>query len=55
MSNKPTQKPILTVPKGYDLESFFDVDDSDFKEEPILSEEVEINFERDDNGTKSSV
>lgn len=55
MSNKPTKKTILTVPKDYDLEDFFDVDDSDFNEPPIYSEEVEINFERDDNPKKSRV
>ena len=55
MSSKPTQKTILTVPKGYDLEDLFDVDDGDFNEPPIQTEEVEINFERNDNREKSSV
>lgn len=55
MSNKPTQKSVLTVPKGYDIEDVFDTDDGDFNEPPILSEEVEINFERDNERKESSV
>lgn len=55
MSNKNKQPTILIVPKGYDLEDLFDVDDGDFNEPPISSEEVKIVFERNDDGNKQNL
>lgn len=45
---KENRKPSeLYVPKGYTFEEFYDTDDSEFEEEPILREEVTIVFEPD--------
>jgi hypothetical protein len=49
------QLPVINIPKNYEIYELLDTDDSDFKEPPIQSEEVEINFERDNNGKESSV
>lgn len=39
--------PVITVPKGYDLFDLIDEDDKGYEfGEPILIEEVEIEFER---------
>lgn len=36
----------IRIPKGYEIEDLFDLDDSDFKEEnPVIEEEVTILFE----------
>ncbi len=34
----------IIIPKGYELEEIFDIDDSDFNEKPIKVEEVKITF-----------
>lgn len=55
MSKIPTQKPVLIVPEGYEIEDMFDTDDGDFNEQPILIEEVNITFERNGDREKSGV
>lgn len=46
----------LSVPKGYELQDLYDTDDSEFaEEEPVLTEEVKLNFERNDDGKEQCV
>jgi len=46
--NKTRDTPEISIPKNYELEDFLDTDDNGYDhEEPILSEEVKITFERD--------
>lgn len=50
MKRKKRKISELSVPKGYELEDLYDTDDSEFAgEEPVLIEEVRLNFERDDD------
>ena len=53
MKKKKAEKLRIIVPEGYDIEDIFDTDDSDFKEQPIKSEEVEIIFERSNDRKES--
>lgn len=40
--------PKIVIPKGWKVEEFLDTDDSTFAgEEPILTEEVKLVYERD--------
>lgn len=39
--------PEIVIPKGYDIDEFLDMDDGDFDEEPIYTEEVRLRFERE--------
>ena len=39
------QIPEIIIPKGYQIEEYLEIDDSDFEEEPLLQEEVKITFE----------
>lgn len=42
--------PVIVIPNGYDLEDFLDTDDTGYEhEEPILTEEVVIRYEREAN------
>ena len=54
-NTKTHQSTTIVVPEGYDFEDMFDTDDSDFQEEPILIEEVNITFERNGDREKSGV
>lgn len=49
MNKKKTRDtPEIVIPKGYEPEEFLDTDDEGYADEnPILSEEVNISFERD--------
>lgn len=44
MKNKK-EIPEIIIPKGYQIEDYLDIDDSDFEEEPLLQEEVKVTFE----------
>ena len=37
--------PEIVIPKGYSVDEFLDMDDGDFDEEPIYTEEVQVRFE----------
>ncbi len=45
MKKKNTIIPEIAIPKGYDINEFLDMNDGDFVEEPIYTEEVTIRFE----------
>lgn len=47
MKKKSSVVPEIVIPKGYDIEDIVDTDEDDFgDEQPILTEEVKIRFER---------
>lgn len=53
MKKEKQQMPELIIPKGYEFEDLYDVDDTGYEHgEAILTEEVKITFERDDRGSK---
>lgn len=35
----------INIPKEYEMEDYLEIDDSDFKEDPLAKEEVKITFE----------
>lgn len=43
--NEVNEVPEIVIPKGYDINEYLDMDDGDFGEEPIFTEEVAIRFE----------
>ncbi len=45
MKSEKRKPAELYVPLGYTFEELYDTDDSEFEEEPILKEEVNIVFE----------
>ena len=45
MKSEKRKPAELYVPLGYTFEELYDTDDSEFEEEPILKEEVNIIFE----------
>lgn len=47
MKNENRKPAELYVPLGFTFEELYDTDDSEFEEEPILKEEVNIVFESD--------
>ena len=52
MKHKNKDTPEIVVPKGYDLLDLIDTDDKGYDfGEPIMTEEVNVRFERD-NGEK---
>ena len=52
MKHKNKYTPEIVVPKGYDLLDLIDTDDKGYDfGEPIMTEEVNVRFERD-NGEK---
>lgn len=56
MNRKKQKKAELFVPETYDLEALYDTDDSEFVgEEPALTEEVKLDFGRDDSGKKQRI
>ena len=53
MGKQKQQIPELIVPKGYELEDLYDLDDTGYEHgEPIYSEEVRVTFERNDSNRK---
>ncbi len=48
MKNKKERAvPEIVIPKGYEIDEILDTDEDDFgDEQPILTEEVKIRFER---------
>lgn len=47
MKKKNNHVPEIVIPKGYDIDEIVDTDEDDFgDEQPILTEEVKIRFER---------
>ncbi len=42
---KEKSVPVITVPKGYSLLELVDIDDNDFNEEPLVKEEVKVEYE----------
>lgn len=48
MKHKQNEIPEIVVPKGYDLLDLIDTDDKGYDfGEPIMTEEVNVRFERD--------
>lgn len=46
-NTKQTKTPVIVIPKGSDFDDYLDTDDSEFEgEEPMFTEEVKIEFER---------
>ena len=45
IKNNGYEIPEIIIPKGYDVNEYLDMDDGDFGEEPIFTEEVKIRFE----------
>lgn len=51
MKKKKHETPEIVIPSGYSVEEMLDTDDSDFEDEqPILTEEVKLRFEREHDG-----
>lgn len=47
MKKKNNDIPEIVIPKGYEIDEILDTDEDDFgDEQPILTEEVKIRFER---------
>lgn len=47
MKKRSNVIPEIVIPKGYDIDEIVDTDEDDFgDEQPILTEEVKIRFER---------
>lgn len=44
MKNKK-EIPEIVIPKGYQIEEYLEIDDSDFEEKPLGKEEVKVTFE----------
>lgn len=43
--NEVSKIPEIVIPKDYDVNEYLDIDNGDFVEEPIFTEEVRILFE----------
>ena len=47
MKKKIKTVPEIVIPKGYEIDDILDMDEYDYGEEqPILTEEVKVRFER---------
>ena len=47
MEKKINYVPEIVIPKGYEIDEILDTDEDDFgDEQPILTEEVKVRFER---------
>ncbi len=47
MKKRSNVIPEIVIPEGYDIDEIVDTDEDDFgDEQPILTEEVKIRFER---------